>query len=157
MTKDAESFTITDESRCFVSKSSGNIIDFVHQETGKTLYFSRSLETCRETYPDAETMTFGEWCEWKAEQQRTPISWGEEVTRERFMEMLECLPPATGTKGWREFLVGEPYDHDALTGEPRYNGFRRTGAGYFASSRPMTVREFRDEVGEPTHRAHRAT
>ena len=144
---ETDRFTVTDNSPCFVSKRSGTVIDFVNPSTEKTLYYSKNLETCRETYLDAEMMTLGEWCEWKAAQQRTPIAW-EEVTEERFYDMLECLPPAAGTKGWREFLVGEPYDHDALSGEPRYQGFRRTSSGYFASSRPMTVTEFRAEVGD---------
>ncbi len=113
---EADRFTITDNSPCFVSKHGGTVIDFVNPSTGKTLYYSKNLETCRETYLDAEMMTLGEWCD--------------------------------GTKGWREFLVGEPYDHDALSGEPRYQGFRQTSAGYFASSRPMTITEFRAEVGD---------
>lgn len=140
--------SINDDTQCFVSKTAGTVIDFVNPETGKTGCFSKNLEMCRDTYLDAEMMTLGEWCEWKAAQQRTPITWDEEVTEERFYDMLECLPPAAGTKGWREFLVGEPFDHDALSGEPRFDGFRHIGGRYFASSRPMTVTEFRAEVGD---------
>lgn len=140
--------SINDNTKCFVSKTANTVIDFVNPETGKTECYAKNLETCRETYPDAEMITLGEWCEWKAMQQRTPIAWDDEVTKNRFFEMLECLPPSACTGSFGAFLVGEPYDHDALSGEPRYQGFRRTSAGYFSSSRPMTVKEFRAEFGD---------
>lgn len=42
----------------------------------------------------------------------------EEVTAEKYYEMLECLPPAEMCAN--AFLVGEPYDHDKQ-GDPRYD------------------------------------
>ena len=44
---------------------------------------------------------------------------------ERYREMMECLPPAAYRRDG--FLVGEPQDHDAETGEPRYEAFIRRG------------------------------
>lgn len=141
--------SINDNTQCFVSKTSGTMIDIINPSSGKTFYFSRTRDDLlAKGYKDVEIMTIGEWGEWKAAQQRTPISWDEEITGERFYRMLECLPPAAGTNGWKEFLIGEPCDHDALSGEPRFDGFRRVGNRYFASSRPLTVTEFRAEVGE---------
>jgi hypothetical protein len=140
-------FAITDETRCYASRFSGTMIDVIHPETGLTLHFSKDLAAVRADYPDAEEMSVGEWCAWKAEQQRSPITWAE-TTRARFYDALECLPPAAGTKGYRAFLLGEPYDHDAGNGQPRYQGYRRDAAAYLVSSRPMTVAEFRAEVGD---------
>ena len=90
-------------------------------------------------------MSVDEFCAWKAERQRTPITWAA-TTEERFMEMLEVLPPADGTHGYGAFLVGEAYDHDAGNGQPRYQAYRQRGKEFFAGNRPMTRAEFREEV-----------
>jgi hypothetical protein len=55
--------------------------------------------------------------------------------------MLEVLPPAVMARGG--FLVGEPWDHHALTGRPRYAAFVELGGRWFESTRPVTVAEFR--------------
>ena len=144
----ADKFQIDEGTRCFVCLAQATVIDFIHPETEKTLYFSKSRDDLLETYPDVSEMSLGEFMTWKAAQQRTPIAWNEEIPRDRFISALECLPPAAGTDGWRDFLIGEPYDHDALNGEPRYQGYRRIGKQYFQSSRPITVTEFRAEVGD---------
>jgi hypothetical protein len=61
------------------------------------------------------------------------------------MDMLNVLPPAIMlTNG---FLVGEPYDHEADTGKPRFDGFKQMGGKFYAASRPMTREEFKKEVG----------
>ena len=70
------------------------------------------------------------------------ITW-EPTTKETFYEMLEVLPPAA----WENdaFLVGEPFDHDAETGDPRYSAYRRRpGEQYETGSRPMTIQEFKN-------------
>ncbi len=73
--------------------------------------------------------------------------------------MLEVLPPAaylpvaetgyfpTVTHG---FLVGEPWDHCAATGAPRFSAFIKRGytgvkdsdAKFYEANRPMTRKEF---------------
>lgn len=122
----------------FASKSAGTVIDFVRD--GLTDINRKTLEQIRADFPDAEVMSLDDWCAWKASTQGTPITW-EETPEERYREMLECLPPAVWTRSG--FLVGEPWDHDALTGQPRYQAFRQVGDRFIVASRPMTVKEFR--------------
>ena len=54
---------------------------------------------------------------------------------------LECLPPAAWIGA--AFLVGEPSDHHAGTGAPRFQACRYVAGVYEASSRPLTLDEFR--------------
>ena len=125
---------------CFASKAGGTIIDMVSPTTGKTLINSKTLEDCRDDYRDAERMTGDDFIAWKSSQQRTPISWNE-ATKKEYYEMLEVLPPAVyGSNG---FLVGEAYDHDAMTGQPRYTAYRKRGDVYETASRPLTVAEYK--------------
>lgn len=135
---------ISDCERCFVSKAKSTIIDTLHPITGLTVCYGKTLEDCRAEYPDAEEMSVTEFCAWKAAQQRTPITW-KETTAERFDEMLECLPPAGYGPG-PAFLVGEPWDHDAGNGQPRFEAYRQRGELYEVSSRPMTRAEFKAET-----------
>jgi len=133
----------SDCQRCIISKSRGTIIDMLRPDTGRTWYCSETLEECRKRYPDAEEMSYDEFVAWKVRQQRTPVTW-QETTRERFDEMLNVLPPAAMLGGG--FLVGEPYDHDAGSGLPRFSAYRRKCDRYEVASRPMTRAEFRKEV-----------
>ncbi|MBR9800567.1 hypothetical protein GYB59_02175 [bacterium] len=130
---------------CFVSKERGTVIDLLHPETGLTIHFGNTLEETRKEYPDAEQMLLDDFCEWKASQQRTSIKWNE-CTEEEYRDALECLPPAK----WcgESFLMGEAYDHDAGSGQPRYRGYRYLpdAKAYQTSSRPMTVREFKETI-----------
>ena len=135
--------TIADCDRCFASKAQGTIIDTIRPETGLSWYSGKSLAQCRQEYPDAEEMSIEDFWEWKAKQQRTPIEWVP-TTEDRFTEMLECLPPALGLRGG--FLVGEPFDHDAGNGQPRFEGYRQRDELYEMSNRPMTRAEFRYEI-----------
>lgn len=68
------------------------------------------------------------------------------TTEEKYDEMLGVLPPALALMLDRGFLVGEPMDHDPITGRPRYSAFRRIADQYFESNAPMTTREFREEM-----------
>jgi hypothetical protein len=68
------------------------------------------------------------------------IEW-QEVTEERYWEMLEVLPPASMVRG--AFLVGEPMDHDRVTGRPRFDAFKCEDGKYFTSSHPMTFHQFK--------------
>lgn len=117
------------------------MIDLIHPLTGKTAIYGKTLEDVRQEkgYEQAERMTIEEFCQSKAAAQDTPVIW-EPTTEERYWEMLECLPPAAHTA--LGFLVGEPCDHHAMTGRPRYSAFIKRGDRYFESNRPMTTNEF---------------
>jgi hypothetical protein len=137
--------TMADCTDCFASRSKQTIIDVLHPNTGRTVCFGRTLEDVRKEYPDAEHMPVAAFCDWKAQQQRTPITWNE-ITAEHFDEMLNVLPPADHNASYTAFIVGEAYDHDAGNGQPRYQAFHTKGERYFQSSRPMTRAEFRAEL-----------
>jgi len=132
---------------CYALPESDSIIDTIHPETGLTVYCKETLEQIQARYPGAVRMTIEAFCDQKAARQHRPISWSE-VTEERYYEMLECLPPAYYSA--EGFLVGEPYDHDASNGQPRYQAFVQWNHGtdvpektYRQSSRPMTIKEFK--------------
>ena len=72
-----------------------------------------------------------------------PIEW-HETTREKYWEMLEVLPPAA--MGGGGFLVGEPWDHHAITGQPRFAGYAEKQGKYWEADRPMTRKEFAAEM-----------
>ena len=129
--------------RCFISKAKETVIDTLHPETGLTMCYGRTLAETREEYPDAEEMDIADFCAWKAERQRTPIMW-DTTTEETYYHMLDVLPPAAHLPS--AFLVGEPYDHDAGNGLPRYRAYRFRGDRYEVSNRPMTRPEFLREV-----------
>lgn len=122
------------------------MIDTIDSETGLTHINRKTLEQVRAEqhtwadYSKAERMTIDAFCESKAAAQDTPITW-EPTTAERYDEMLGCLPPVLWTGNG--FLVGEPYDHHAITGQPRYQAFFKRGETYLQSKRPLTKAEFR--------------
>jgi len=129
---------------CFAVPGANHIIDVVHPSTGRTVCFDRTLEDVQVEEPGAVRMLVDDFCEAKAARQHTPITW-DDVSESRFTEMLECLPPALMLSGG--FLVGEPWDHDAGNGQPRFQAFRRRSGKHYASSRPMTKAEFRKAMG----------
>jgi hypothetical protein len=61
------------------------------------------------------------------------------VTKERYWEMLEILPPAVWLNGG--FLVGEPWRHND-EGLPMYAAFTTRNGRYYEHSEPMTVSDF---------------
>jgi hypothetical protein len=134
---------MSDCERCVASKAVQTIIDVIRPDTGRTWIYGKTVEDCRKEYPDTEEMTIDEFCAWKAKQQRMPITWTA-TTPERFEKMLGCLPPALMLSGG--FLVGEPFDHDAGNGQPRFEGFRQRGDVYEVGNRPMTRAEFRAQM-----------
>jgi hypothetical protein len=125
---------------CFAVRGK-TMIDTIDSETGLTNIYGKTLEAVRAEpkYSNAERMTIDEYCESKAAAQDTPITW-EPTTEERYWEMLECLPPAAYIV--EGFLVGEPYDHHATTGQPRYEAFIKRNGQYLHASRPMRKSEF---------------
>ena len=122
------------------------MIDTIDSETGLMHIYRKTLEQVRAEqhtwadYSKAERMTIDAFCQSKAAAQDTPITW-EPITEETYNRMLECLPPASWTgKG---FLVGEPDDHHAITGQPRYRAYLKNDGDHLVSNRPLTKAEFR--------------
>ena len=138
-----EAINFTMKEKMIVSKQYGYALDYIDPKTGLTEIYQESLDDVRRAHPDAEIMLLDDWVAWKAEQQRTPVTW-EAATEDEYHEMLNVLPPRIyGSNG---FLVGEPGDHEADTGEGRYAAYTQRGGEYLKSSRPMTVREFKEHM-----------
>jgi len=117
------------------------MIDVIHPVTGLSKCFGQTLEQVQARYPGAVRMTLQAWCEQKAQSQDTPITWTE-ATEEAYEYGFECLPPAAFGKSGA-FLVGEPCDHHALTGQPRFTCYKKEGGKHYEASRPITRKEFR--------------
>jgi hypothetical protein len=126
---------------CFAVPGSDSMIDVIHPITGKTLTYGNTLDEVRARPGDenAEIMLIDDFCNAKAKRQDSPIIW-QETTEEKYFEMLEVLPPAYMAGG--AFLVGEPWDHHARTGEPRFQAFRHTDK-YLVANRPVTRNELK--------------
>jgi hypothetical protein len=134
---------MSEQEQCYASRIRGTIIDTIRSD-GLTTCYGKTYTQVLKEYPDAYRTSVIDFCAWKGQQQRSPITWSE-TTEEIFMDMLNVLPPAIMlTNG---FLVGEAADHEADTGKPRYDGFKQIGDKFYASSRPMTRAEFKKEVG----------
>ena len=120
------------------------VIDFVHPLTRRSLHMDETIEEVRKRYPGAVVMAFADWQAKKAARQDRPVEWTE-TTEEIYDEQLGCLPPACFANGG--FLVGEPADHHAVSGQPRFQAYRVRDGKYFASSRAMTIEEFKNHDG----------
>ena len=116
------------------------IIDVINPGTGRTAVYGKTLEQCQTEHPNAQRMTIDAFCVDKGQRQDSPIQW-EPITEQYFYHMLEILPPAMMNHAG--FLVGEPWDHHAITGRPRYQAFCQCGDSFTQSNRPMTIAEFR--------------
>lgn len=124
----------------FAVPGSSSIIDCIHPVTGRSWINGESLEQIRLRYPGAEIVNIADFCAAKAQRQDSPIQWSE-VTADDYEEMLCVLPPAAMMGGG--FLVGEPCDHHATSGQPRYRAYIKRAGQYLVASRPMTVKEFK--------------
>lgn len=123
----------------FAVPGADTLIDLVHPVTGLSVINGHSLDQIRERYPSAEIVNVESFLSEKAARQDACVEWIV-VTEEYANEMLCSLPPAAmGNQG---FLVGEPYDHHATTGQPRFQAIRRMDGAVYRSSRPMTRAEF---------------
>jgi hypothetical protein len=128
-----------DAEQAFAVPGSDSIVDVIHPATGKSWIAGETLEQIRLRYPGAEVVNFDEWCKAKGDRQNSPVAWTE-VSEKQYWDWLECLPPvAMKASG---FMVGEPSDHHAASGQPRYQACVRVGDKHYASNRPMTVKEF---------------
>lgn len=140
MTDTTTTITMRDCTECWAVPGHAHIIDVIHPETGLTWIFSRDAATVQAQEPGAVRMQLDDWIAAKAEQQRTPIRWVQTDERS-YQYMLEVLPPIDWDGEY--FLVGEPHDHEADTGRPRYAAFGRFGGRYVTASRPITRQELR--------------
>jgi hypothetical protein len=137
---------VMDATEAFAVPGEDSLIDCILPATGRSWINDETLEQIRERYPKAEVVNIEEFCKAKAEKQDSPVEWSE-VTHEKYTEMLEVLPPADYNRHFSAFLVGEPWDHHATTGQPRYQAFETRGGKCYASNRPMTRKEFRALAG----------
>ena len=141
--------TMLDATEAFaVPGDYGSIIDCVHPETGLSWVNGETLDQIRQRYPNAQIVNFHTWMAEKAQLQDTPITWAR-TTKAKYWEMLEVLPPAAMYAG--AFLVGEPTDHHAGNGRPRFAAYWQRGSSedfacYFVASRPLTCAELKAEV-----------
>lgn len=141
---------LSDYVEAFAVPGEESVIDMRHPETGRSMVYGHTLEEIQARYPGAEVVDFAVWIAAKAERQHTPVVW-RPCSAERYEDMLNVLPPAAHERGG--FLVGEPWDHDAGNWQPRYAAFRRQGAAFYESDRPVTRAEFRaclSAAKEPT-------
>jgi len=120
------------------------LIDTIDEATGLTRINQETFEELRQRFPDAILVDVDQWCEEKQRAQLAPITW-QKTDKETYWEMLECVPPARMAGG--AFLVGEPMDHLAATGESRFEMFRKRGPKYYVASRPVTIAEFHELIG----------
>lgn len=137
-----------DYTEAYAKPGEHSIIDVIDPETGLTSVYHETFEQIRARYPEAERVAIADWQAQRAAAQDTPIVWTR-ITRRKYWDMLEVLPPALWIGG--AFLVGEPTDHHATTGRPRFAAYRQIGADddsgiYLAASRPMTCEELRQII-----------
>jgi hypothetical protein len=136
----AKPLCMTDCVDCWAVPGANSIIDVIHPVTGRTWINGNTPAEMLAREPRAVRMVLSDWLAEKAARQQTPITWTQ-TTEATYREMLDVLPPAAWVAGY--FLVGEPTDHCAATGAPRFQGYRETAGRYFASSRPITLAELR--------------
>lgn len=136
--------SLRDCKQAFAVPGEDNIIDLVHPITGHGVYSNETLEEIGIRYPGAEVVNFDDWMKAKAAKQDCPVTWAE-TTEAKYWEMLEVLPPAFHNDFG--FLVGEPWDHHATSGAPRFAAYRQKDGKFFVASRPMTRREFAQIAG----------
>ena len=132
--------------KCFAVPGADSIIDLVHPVTGRSQIYGKDLTQIQAEHPGAVVMDFEAHCKEHAARQDAGGEW-RETTEAKFHDMLNVLPPAAAVPGYSHFMVGEPYDHHAVTGQPRFSAFRQSGGNYFEFSRPMTFREFKQIAG----------
>jgi formylglycine-generating enzyme required for sulfatase activity len=130
--------------KAYAIPNAKHLIDTINDETGLTCICKETFEQVRERYPDAQIVDVDQWCEEKQREQLAPITW-QETNEETYWEMLGALPPARMAGG--AFLVGEPMDHLAATGESTFEMYRKRGSTFYVSSRSVTIAEFNQLIG----------
>lgn len=135
--------TYADVVDVFAVPGERTIIDGVHPVTGRSVINAETLDEIRQRYPGAVRMSWADWQADAASRQHTPVTW-HPTTAAQYDDMRDVLPPAA----WMAdaFLVGEPADHCVATGAPRFEAYAKRGNHYVVASRPMTRREFKEEI-----------
>ena len=124
---------------CFANINDHCIDDLINMETKTGVYSKKSIPELQKDNPTAKVMKISEWSQIRHNRQNTPVQWVAS-TAANYDYALGCLPPiAYNGSG---FLIGEPYDHDALTGKPRFTAHIMRGDKFFKSDRPMTIERF---------------
>ena len=140
MNTQTKTLSVLDCEFVFAVPGGTGIIDVINPVTGLSWYNGENLEQVRIRYPGAEIFNWDDWNTARAAEQDTPVSWYD-IPEEQYDNWLNCLPPAyMGNLG---FMVGEPWDHHAKSGLPRYQACVHLNGQHLASNRPMTVKEFR--------------
>lgn len=130
--------------RCFAVPGD-TVIDHIHPVTGRSICYGETLEQIRLRYPGAVEMDLDEFLTAKAAKQDGEEKTWTEITEDRYDEMLNVLPPAAMARG--AFLVGEPWDHHATNGMPRFSCFKADGGKFFSLSGHITLAQFREMFG----------
>lgn len=133
----------SDSTHAFAVPGASNFIDCIHPVTGLSWWDGHNLEEIQARYPGAQIVEISQWCKELGARQDSPVEWSE-TTEEQYWEMLEAVPPACMLAG--SFLVGEPWDHHAVSGLPRFHAYLKRGNEYLASNRPLTIPEFKSIV-----------
>jgi hypothetical protein len=136
-----------DITHAFAEPGSSHIIDGINPTTQRSMIAGETLDELRLRYPAAERINLQEWMDAKAARQDAPVTW-DPITQEQYDEWMNCLPPAHWQPG--AFMVGEPSDHHAGTGLPRFQACIARNNAHYASSRPMTLPEFKKFLTNPT-------
>lgn len=124
-----------------------SIIDTINPATGLSSVYGETHEQIRLRYPKAEIVNFDEWLAAKAARQDAEEAVWQETTEEAYWYALECVPPAAMAGG--AFLMGEPQDHHAASGLPRFSCYRETRDGKFVVlSKPITYPAFQQMVSK---------
>lgn len=116
------------------------IVNFCHPQMEQEK-IQEELKTLRINWPNTILMTWEEFDNQAYKLQNTELKM-EEITEERYFELMECLPPAAMEHN--KFLVGEPWDHCVKTGKPRFQMCVTSGGKHYASDRPVTKEEYKN-------------
>jgi len=90
------SIKMSDVTHGIYSKTAHVTVDLLHPKTNLTLHGAKTFEEIQQEYPDAEVMTFDDIIETNENLYKTEP---QEITKEQYWEMLECLPPVDWTRG----------------------------------------------------------
>jgi hypothetical protein len=134
--------------KCFAVPGSDTIIDMARPQSGLSAIYGRTLEEVRGEYPGAELVDYDEFKNGIAARQNAEMATGtwDEVPEKTWDDMLNVLPPAAQQNG--AFMVGEPTDHHAGTGRPRFTCFKWEAGKAYRFSASITLVVFRQMFGE---------
>ena len=138
--KSLQSELIYDFQECYALPDFRCMQDVIHPITGLTMSYQKSEADMVKQHPTILRMTVEAFCQKKAELQNAPVEWMP-TDQATYYDRLEALPPEF-MDGSR-FLLGEPMDHCAKSGLPRFEGYYARNGRYFYTSRPVTVRDFK--------------